>query len=307
MAEKLLDCKLCAGKTAHLMERDSYPIVRCQSCGFMFAILPNGFDPAAIYNDAYFTGGEGYGFEDYDGLWDRCLARFYLPRLRRIANFQKSGRLLDVGCAGGQFLAAAKRQSWQVSGVEPAPTMRLRTAQSVGCRVYESIEEALASGEKFDCISMFEVIEHLSDPLITIRKVVRLLGPGGLLTVSTPNCEAPNAIPGVPFNLWFRPPMHISYFGPKTLSDCLRSAELRTLALDGLEHYCEAMVGEIALPRWIGLLLGPFRQGKRLRPHGLIGKLLKQAYENRLSLYQRSKVADVNQCDVLEIYARLPT
>jgi SAM-dependent methyltransferase len=305
MEAPLETCKLCGGRTVRFLDRDSFPIVRCQNCSFMFALLPPGYDPATLYNDAYFTGDAGHGFDDYDGLWDRCLARFYLPRLDRIGSFQKIGSLLDVGCAGGQFLAAAKQRGWQISGIEPARTMRQRTARSLGCAIYGSVDEAAASGNRFDCISIFEVIEHLSDPLTTVRKVVQMLNPGGLVAISTPNCEAPDAIDGVPFNLWFRPPMHICYFGPDTLRNCLYSARLETVALDGLEHYCAAMVGEIALPRWVTTALRPLRRGKRLRPHGLIGKLLKRAYANRLSLYQRRHGEDLSRCDVLEVYAHL--
>lgn len=270
----------------------------------MFAVLPADFDPSALYRGAYFGGDQGYGIVDYDGLWDRCLSHFYLPRLGRIECFQKRGRLLEIGCAAGYFLAAAKARGWQVSGVELAPDMRTRAAEALHCTVYESIGQALEGGEGFDCVSMFEVIEHVGDPLGVMGEVVRLLKPGGLLALSTPNCERPCAEKGEPINIWFNPPVHISYFGQGTLRRCMELSGLDVLAVEGLKHYCEAMAGVVALPRWVGAILRPFRRGKRLRPRGLIGRLLKQAYANRLSLYRCKGPGDLSEADVLEVYAR---
>jgi hypothetical protein len=48
-------CKLCGGATSHYLSRNSFEIARCDACGFMFALLPDGFDPVSLYNDAYFT------------------------------------------------------------------------------------------------------------------------------------------------------------------------------------------------------------------------------------------------------------
>ena len=78
-------CKLCGGATSYYLNRNSFEIVRCDACGFMFALLPGHFDPLTLYNDAYFTeGAGGYGFNDYQALWDRCCGTFYVSRLVRM-------------------------------------------------------------------------------------------------------------------------------------------------------------------------------------------------------------------------------
>ncbi|HKV54444.1 MAG TPA: class I SAM-dependent methyltransferase [Candidatus Binataceae bacterium] len=272
----------------------------------MFALLPEGFDPVKLYNDAYFTGTDGYGFNDYDLLWSKCCGRFYVPRLTRMLDFHEAGSLLDIGCAGGQFITEAQARGWQVAGIEPAPAMRQQAADSLHCTVFDSIEQALRSGQRFDCVSMFEVIEHLVDPVATLREVAGLLKPGGVIALSTPNCGRPDAALGKPINIWFCPPLHISYFDPATFGRCVRLAGLEPLATDGLEHYCRAMAGEVVLPEWLVSVLRPIRRGKRLRPHGAIGRLLKRLYKDRVSLYQRRQPADLSRTDVLELYASRP-
>jgi len=279
----------------------------------MFAVLPAGYDPANIYSDdSYFSEGRDFGIADYDKLWDECLKHFYVPRLSQIRLFQEPARLLDIGCASGGFLEAAREQGWRISGVELSPAMRALAARRLGCPIYASLDEALASPDRFECVTIFEVIEHVDDPVEVIDKVAQLLVPNGLLALSTPNCESPQAAAGLPINIWFKPPAHICYFGPQTLPRLLAKAELQTVAIEGLVGYCRAMAGDTEwLPPHIAAVLRPFRRNKRLRPGGFLGKLLKAAYppsayhfSRRLDLYKRRKPSEVMRTDVLEVYAR---
>jgi SAM-dependent methyltransferase len=297
-------CKLCGGAAADLMERNGFQIVQCRECKFMFALVAPAYDAASLYTeDIYFAAGCEYGIADY-GQWRRRLAQFYIPRLERIEAFQPPARLLDIGCASGYLMKAAQERGWQVEGVELSPAMRRRAAELTRAPIYESIEHALGSGKRFECVTMFEVIEHLSDPVGILTQVAKLLVPGGLLALSTPNCERPGAAAGLPINVWFLPPEHISYFGAGTVRQCLGLAGFETLAVEGLEHYCRAMTGDLTFPRWVTAALTHLRRGKRLKPGGLFGKLLDRAYRGRIDLYRRTESADLPRTDVLEVYAR---
>ncbi len=301
----LAPCKLCGGATADLMERNGFQIVQCRECKFMSALIPQGYDAASIYKeDVYFTSGGEYGIADYDALWHRRLAHFYISRFDRIRAFQQPARLLDIGCVSGYLMKAAQERGWRVAGVELSPAMRRRAAELTRGQIYESIEHALARGERFECVTMFEVIEHLSDPAATMAQVAELVVPGGLLALSTPNCECLGAAAGLPINVWFDPPEHISYFGIGTIRQCLGRAGFETLALEGLEHFYRAMTGDLIFPRWVTAVLTPLRRGKRLKPGGLFGKILERAYHGRMDLYRRTDSADLPRTDVLEIYAR---
>ncbi len=262
----------------------------------MFAIMPAGYEAETRYAcDSYF-----------DDQMHVTPAFLHRSRLSRIETFRKPGKLLDIGCAGGNFLQVARQRGWQVWGVELSGAMRKRAFEATGHPIFESIEQAAAGKQRFDCVTMFEVIEHLNDPVSTMRNVLGLLDPDGLLALSTPNCECPEAITGLPIDVWFIPPEHVSYFGPGTLSACLERAGFKMVARDGLEGFYRALAGDPALPSWITMVLRPFRRGKRLRPHGLLGKILKAAFgpSGRLDRYQRRHPADLARTDVLEFYAR---
>jgi 2-polyprenyl-3-methyl-5-hydroxy-6-metoxy-1,4-benzoquinol methylase len=103
---------------------------------------------------------------------------------------ESSGKLLDVGCGEGSFLAVAKRCGWAVVGLEPDPKAAL-VAQQRGLDIVNSGLEGLESQSgSFDVITLSHVIEHMHEPLETLRSCNRLLKPGGQLWIETPNIDS---------------------------------------------------------------------------------------------------------------------
>jgi SAM-dependent methyltransferase len=103
------------------------------------------------------------------------------------------GRLLDIGCGNGRLLLMAKRQGWQVKGLELSADMAAWAAERVGCEVltddFLQLEPAPEDREAFDVVSLRHVLEHLPEPLLAMEKISALLRPGGLLLVEMPNIE----------------------------------------------------------------------------------------------------------------------
>lgn len=299
----LLPCKLCGGATALAMERRGYRIFGCGYCGFMFAEVDAQAASQLYTEDQFFFEGEASSERVwYDVLWERKRP-FYMARLERIAGLYPVKRLLDFGCASGYMLRAAKDRGWQAVGIELSPEMRRRARTYSACTVYESLADAQAVEEKFDCILMFDVIEHLADPLGTLIQLRELLRPGGLIAISTSNCEVCEAKVGLPLDIWFVPPAHIAYFNPETLVACARRAGFEPIAFDGIEAYCKVIAGDILLPKWLMSTLALIRRGKRPLPHGALGKLIRQIYTGRLGLYRRSGCDGLRRSDLIELYA----
>lgn len=128
--------------------------------------------------------------------------------------------LLDVGCSSGAFLQAAVQLGYDAEGVEPAPEAA-RAAQAAGLKVRQGLLEQVGYGERsFDAVTMFEVIEHLRDPLPLLRESRRILHPDGLLMIGTGNRESWTALSQG--GRWeyldiSRHGGHISFFGPGSL------------------------------------------------------------------------------------------
>lgn len=133
-------------------------------------------------------------FEDPSGTWPqdmRRLQRFTGQLLRRISTLTGRKidqlRLLDVGCSSGAFVAVAGQFGVHAEGVEPS-IGPAGTAQEKGLQVYQGfLEDVGLPAERYNVITLFEVIEHLRDPLPLLGECRRLLLPGGILVVRTGN------------------------------------------------------------------------------------------------------------------------
>ena len=257
----------------------------------MFAWLPDGINLAEVYrDDSYWMGGHDYGYQNYDSEWTQS-EHLYLARLARINQLCKAGRILEIGCAAGNFIRAAQDTGWAAAGVEVSQMMRQRAAAATSAPIYESLTAALADEAPFDCVVMFEVLEHLPDPLAVLTELTKGLTRNGLLTLSSPNFASPAAALDPFGREWFTPPAHVSYFVPDTLRSCVVKAGFEILELDGVLN-----ANDIPLPGWLETSLRLVRREKRLRPRGLLGKLIKR--------YQRNRKDRLEFSFGLELYAR---
>jgi len=95
---------------------------------------------------------------------------------------------LDVGCSSGSVLSVARACGFNTHGVEPAPKAAETAAQIDGVEVFNGfLHDAQYPDNHFDIITLFEVIEHLTDPISLIKEIGRILKPGGLLLIGTGN------------------------------------------------------------------------------------------------------------------------
>ena len=143
--------------------------------------------------------------------------------LADIEQHEPSGRLLDVGCHTGIFLDVARRAGWATTGVEPSRWSAER-ARARGLQVFDgTLADAGLAESSFDVITMWDVIEHLAEPVEELKRAHRLLRPGGLLAVSTMNVET--WFPRLLGRRWpWYMQMHLYYFTPRTLNQMLKLA-----------------------------------------------------------------------------------
>src|SRR5690606_6754754 len=130
-------------------------------------------------------------------------------------------RLLDVGCGLGFSLFAAKERGFDALGIDPlAPE---DPAARPGRRVVPGTLETFQPDAPFDIVSMIDVIEHVRDPVETIRRASSLLAPGGVLALATNDSSSPGArLLGSRWTHYHR--AHLWFFTPSTLGDIARRA-----------------------------------------------------------------------------------
>jgi len=225
-------CTICRREGGTLVYTvDGHPIVRCPRCSLLYVSpRPDMREVVAIYGDEYFenpafqTGDADrhFGYADYlrDGANTQIRFR---QILRRVERHGASGAVLDVGCGPGLFLDVAQRAGWDAWGVDLNEAAIEWASEHVTEHVaVGSIEDLDAKDEQFDCITMFDVIEHLDDPRARLLEVARVLRPGGVLVVATPDAGA--LVPRLLRSNWLemkRAPEHLHFFSAVTLAALL--------------------------------------------------------------------------------------
>lgn len=112
------------------------------------------------------------------------------PRLEKIKLYSDKGKLLDIGCSNGAFIEAAKDYGWEPSGVELLQSSA-HFAQQRGLKVYtQPLHELRLEPESYTAITMWQVLEHLTDPVDFLKECWRLLKPSGVIAFSTPNIKS---------------------------------------------------------------------------------------------------------------------
>jgi 2-polyprenyl-3-methyl-5-hydroxy-6-metoxy-1,4-benzoquinol methylase len=131
--------------------------------------------------------------DDYFGghnIEDKKLAG--LKTVRDLAaRLGRRGRLLDIGCGRGELLWAAREEGWEYEGCDPSSAYLEWARQNLGITAQLGTVEELNYPEgQFSAVTMGGIIEHLYDPLATLREIWRVLEPGGLLWLDAPNEDA---------------------------------------------------------------------------------------------------------------------
>jgi SAM-dependent methyltransferase len=175
-----------------------------------------------LYSTEYFEGGRHTGYPAYLSE-ARMLERNFTRRLAWIESLRGSGRILDVGAAYGLFLKVARRRGWDATGVEIAPDCAREASRLSGAPVVIGDFLDASLDGRFDVVCMFDVIEHLRDPLAALRRAHDLLEPGGILAVETGDLASPWA--RLLGRRWYflDPPQHLTYFTAAGLMRALRA------------------------------------------------------------------------------------
>jgi SAM-dependent methyltransferase len=190
------------------------PICRCRRCGLVFAEPPTRVSGPKAYDESYYR---GLVYADY--LADRPAIHTNARRaLTELEGMTAGRRLLDVGCATGFFLEAARARGWSVQGLEVSEYAADYARQRLGLAVdIGSIASPPRALGEFDVVTMWDVIEHLERPDQALRSIRRMLRPKGLLIISTGDYGSVlRRIRGKKWRL-FADPTHRFFFDERTL------------------------------------------------------------------------------------------
>lgn len=213
------------------------PIVKCQNCQIIY------IDEAASQGEIS-SRYEEISDETYIAEQEARKATFqkYLRKLEEHC-FQK-GKLLDIGTNTGLFVKLAKDSGWEATGLEPNSWAVNYAKKEYGIiLINKPFEKETFPPETFDAVTMWDVIEHFTDPIGEIKKVHHCLKNGGVFAFSTVNPKSFLArIMGTKWS-WFME-MHRVFFTPRAVRKYLSEIGFEKIVIT--PHWRNLSLGYLA-------------------------------------------------------------
>ncbi|MBF0387038.1 MAG: class I SAM-dependent methyltransferase [Candidatus Omnitrophica bacterium] len=197
-------------------------LVRCRVCGFQYL---NPRLKASLVLEGY-SAGEDATFVSQAVSREET----FFDALAAIESMAPAkGRVLDVGTAGGSFLAAARRRGWETAGCEPNRWLCEWAGKSYGLQVTPgTIFDMSLAEASFDLVTLWDVLEHTPDPRKVLTECRRVLKPGGLLVVNYPDIGS--AVARMMGRRWvFLLSVHLYYFDQKAMARILNETGFTVL------------------------------------------------------------------------------
>jgi 2-polyprenyl-3-methyl-5-hydroxy-6-metoxy-1,4-benzoquinol methylase len=231
-------CPTCgATDTRHELDKDHMRLVRCVRCDLVYV--------SPTFDESHYK--KVYASQEYQdivrdlGIKSHAyrVERFGQERVALMARFLETAkpRYLDVGCSTGFVVEAARDAGWEAVGSDLNPSaVEYGRSRGLDLRLI-ALEDADFEPASFDAVSLFDVLEHLLDPVRTLRACARLLKPGGIVFLYVPNYDsASRLLMGADAHfIW--PTHHLNYYTPATIRDLMTREGLDTvyIATEGLD------------------------------------------------------------------------
>ena len=216
------ESNLLYGSAKDYVTDERFSVRQCASCGLVFTA------PSPQVTNHYYPS----TYRRYGGASMALLKWLYLRRARSwLRTFSGPGFALEVGCGNGWMLRAIKQRGWTVTGTERNFESAAYAKSASEIPMFVGGLEALQAKPTFDLIFLFQVLEHLPDPLGTLKQCASLLKPNGRLIISVPNFESWQSQLFGPSWFHLDVPRHLTHFSAASLRDIALLADLTIMKI----------------------------------------------------------------------------
>jgi 2-polyprenyl-3-methyl-5-hydroxy-6-metoxy-1,4-benzoquinol methylase len=285
MSERLLKCPLCKSGNIlnhqlvidHAVSKKEFTLCRCGDCTLLFT------NPRPTEEEI----GPYYDFKEYYSHEDqvRSFTQWLYQKIRKssikrkvslIDSLVKSGSLLDYGCGTGEFLQEAKRQDWNVRGIEPSDKARTQAITKLPTEILGNLDE-LPELETYDVITLFHVLEHIHSLRKTVKKLVNHLKSNSYMIIAVPNPESEDAKHYGSDWAGYDVPRHLYHFSQKSMRTFQEQFGLELVRVEPLAYdsYYVSLLSEgyknpkaSLLTRYMKAFMQGYRSNKRAEKPG---------------------------------------
>lgn len=219
-------CRLCNNRTYKILFcKENYNVAKCDNCGLVFL----DFNPDEKFFTDYYSkeffndSGTKHAYSDYEKEAE-SLKKSFILRSTIINRYKDSGRLLDLGCATGVFLKTASKY-WRTCGVDISE-YAISGAKLKNLDVFcGELQNSPYVKLKFDVITLWDTIEHVANPKLTIHQAGKILNPGGVLALTTGDVGSVFSKLCGKFWHLYNIPQHLSFFDKSTITKLLEDED----------------------------------------------------------------------------------
>ena len=209
--------------------KDVFGVLGCSRCRISWT------QPVPANLEPYYP----RSYRRYNAIIIAILKFLYRRRVARWNGlFSKPGTALELGCGDGFMLNALRSFGWAVSGTERTEEMAQFAREHFGLTVFVESTHPIPPGQTFDLVIMFQVLEHLADPMPQLRRAHSLLAPGGRLIIGVPNFASWQAAYGK--DGWFHldVPRHLFHWSPDSLREAASRCDMKvdSISFASIEH-----------------------------------------------------------------------
>lgn len=240
------------------IENVPFSILKCLNCGLTFIHpLPQKEDIEKYYRSYYnlqinseYSRGISLNYKD------TYMSEIINNRLNCLKKYCPYGKLLDIGCGTGVFLDEARENGWEVTGIDIADDAVQYARDKFKLEVFQGeLDSINLPAAHFDVITMWDLIEHLENPLAILKKANKILKDKGKIVILTPN---ENSLIKKIIFLFFKLSgkrwdflvkkgygiHHLYYFSDKNIKELLKKAGFGIIKVVKRETSIEEMIRE---------------------------------------------------------------
>jgi SAM-dependent methyltransferase len=215
----------------HTVSKEMFQIVSCNSCGFKFTNpRPENTILGNYYKSEDYISHSNTKKDIISKLYHAVRNYTLQKKIKLLDQYVSRGTLLDYGCGTGMFLKACQDKDWKSFGMEPDPGAR-KIAGEMGLNVSGDKTELANKtlGTKFSAITLWHVLEHVTDLDETLSFFRDKLGTGGVLLIAVPNYTSFDAKLYKENWAAYDVPRHLYHFEIKTISQLLKRFDFKLL------------------------------------------------------------------------------
>lgn len=235
MFEKLEICPICKNDKLinhlickdHFLTGESFAIVRCTNCSFLFTNpRPDIHSIAKYYQSEKYISHSGKVNNITNAIYKIARSFTLLRKVKLINSISGQKKVLDYGCATGEFLAACKKKGWNIAGMEPAESARAHAELITDAPIYSDLGE-IPKNETFEIITLWHVLEHVHNLNDTFEFLKNKLSKTGKLLIALPNHQSYDAQLYNEYWAAYDVPRHLYHFSTKTMQHFIKKHGLK--------------------------------------------------------------------------------